>query len=227
MGDFWKEIKFGNFMWQNMPDTAFLFNECQLFDSTQFFNTPIFMPDLSNITLSSNGTVFGLPAESSYQGLDTYKFTTNNNTATTDNTVRTPKKTAVHRGEHAYDDLINKYAAQYGVEPKLVWAVIKAESGFNPNAKSKCNAKGLMQLMPKTAKSYGVTDPYDPEQSVRGGVEMLSRLSRQYHGDKNMILAAYNWGSGNLAKKGFEHRPDETRNYITKVMQYYNECNMA
>ncbi len=131
--------------------------------------------------------------------------------------------------EKKYDDLIRKYAQQYDIEENFVRAVMKQESRFNPGATGPMTkygqAKGLMQLIPSTAKRYNVTNPYDPEQSIRGGVQVLKNLSDMYKGDKKMILAAYNWGCGNLNKHGFDNRPAETRKYVKNVMQYYNEYN--
>lgn len=122
-----------------------------------------------------------------------------------------------------YNDLILKYAEQYDVDPNLVKAVIKQESRFNPNAGSGAGAKGLMQLMPATASSYGVTDVCNPEQNIKAGVKILSENLKKYKGDLNMVLAAYNWGPGNLKKKGFANRPAETRNYIPAVLGFYKE----
>ena len=132
-------------------------------------------------------------------------------------------KSSIPANEKVFDNLITKYAKKYSVDAALVRAVIKQESKFNPNAKSSKGAMGLMQLMPKTAEAYGVTDAYNPEQNIEAGVRMLSELSKRYNGDKKLILAAYNWGSGNLAKNGYEKRPKETRNYIDNVLKYYNE----
>ena len=141
-------------------------------------------------------------------------------------TTPTPAKTNTNKipaSEKIYDDIIEKYGKIYGIETDFIRAIIKQESKFKPNAKSKEGAMGLMQLMPDTAKSYGVSDPYNPEQNIEGGVKLLSYLNKRYNGNKEMILAAYNWGTGNLSKYGYEKRPAETREYIKKVMEYYNE----
>lgn len=175
-------------------------------------------------TLQNTSTVTGLYSSNTTTPINTstYRSASTSLTPVTKTRNSNPLK-----NENKYDDLINKYAKQYNIEPEFVKAVIKQESKFNPNAGSNKGAKGLMQLMPSTAKSYGVTDVYDPEQNIRAGTEMLSRLSKQYNGDKEMILAAYNWGSGNLAKKGFEKRPKETQKYIPLVLGYYNEYKAA
>lgn len=126
-----------------------------------------------------------------------------------------------------YNSLILKYAKEYNIDPNLVKAVIKQESCFKPNAKSSCGAMGLMQFMPATAEQYGVSNAYDPEENIKGGAKMLSDLLKKYDGNLKLALAAYNWGMGNLARKGIENAPAETRNYITNITNYYNEYKRA
>jgi soluble lytic murein transglycosylase-like protein len=111
--------------------------------------------------------------------------------------------------------LITDAATRRGLDPSLALAVAQTESSFNPFAKSNAGAMGLFQLMPATARAYGVNNAYDPQQNVEAGVRMLSDLSRQYGGDLPSILAAYNWGSGNLASG--RPLPPETQNYITVI----------
>lgn len=117
----------------------------------------------------------------------------------------------------SYDGIIQKAAAAHGVDPDLVAAVVRTESSFNPKATSPAGAMGLMQLMPGTARELGVSDPYDPEQNVMGGTKYLKQLLQRYHGRKELALAAYNWGPGNMERHPQE-MPRETRNYVTKVM---------
>lgn len=105
---------------------------------------------------------------------------------------------------------------QHGLPPGLLGAVMQAESGGNPNAVSPAGAEGLFQFMPKTAKAYGV-NPFDPESSAVGAARMYGDLNKQYEGDLPKMLAAYNWGSGNLSKFGMDKAPKETRGYIDKV----------
>lgn len=109
---------------------------------------------------------------------------------------------------------------------RITGAVAMAESGGNPNAVSRAGAKGLLQLMPATAREYGVTNPFDPLQSWRGGKAMLGHLMRKYHGDIEKTLAAYNEGPGNLDRdireRGANWKqglPKETRDYIPHVQQ--------
>lgn len=109
-----------------------------------------------------------------------------------------------------------------GLPAGLLSAVMNQESGGNPNAVSPKGAQGLFQFMPETAKAYGI-DPLDPMQSAEGAARMYADLSRQYNGDLPSMLAAYNWGSGNLAKQGMQNAPAETRDYIAKITSAMQE----
>lgn len=113
--------------------------------------------------------------------------------------------------------LIEKHSAQNGLDPNLVRAVITAESGGDPNSVSPKGAMGLMQLMPETARGYGVQDPFDPEQNIAGGTRMLAEKLKQYDGDLALALAAYNAGSGNVRKYGGVPPFRETQNYIQRI----------
>lgn len=121
------------------------------------------------------------------------------------------------------DDIFTKAAETYDVPVELLKAVAKAESGFNPNAVSKCGAMGIMQLMPGTAKALGVVDAYDPEQNIMGGANYISQKLKAYNGDITLALAAYNAGSGNVAKYGGVPPFAETQNYIKKIYGYMGE----
>lgn len=115
------------------------------------------------------------------------------------------------------DGLIQKYAAQHGLEPALVKAVIKTESDGNPRCVSRAGAMGLMQLMPANVKEAGISDPFDPEQNISAGTKQLADLLGQYHGDLDLALAGYNAGPGNVHKYGGVPPFTETRHYIQRV----------
>lgn len=121
-----------------------------------------------------------------------------------------------------YENIINESSDKYGVEPELVKAVIHAESGGNKNAVSSAGAQGLMQLMPSTAKSLGVTDSFDAKQNIMGGVKYLAQLLRRYKGDIKKALWGYNAGPGN-ADKGRMPKPSETKPYINRIISIYNK----
>jgi hypothetical protein len=123
------------------------------------------------------------------------------------------------------DDAVREAAEQYGVDPSLIKAVIAVESNGNPRAVSPAGAQGLMQLMPKTAADLGVTDPFEPAQNIKAGTRYLKQLLDRYQGDRNLALAAYNWGMGNLERNP-QGLPRETRNYMVRVeKQYQNFLN--
>ena len=110
---------------------------------------------------------------------------------------------------------------KYGVEEKLVHAHVRQESGFNPNAVSKAGAKGLMQLMPATARSLGVIDSLDPEQNIEGGVKYLKQMLDKYNGNTILALAAYNAGPGAVDKYSGVPPYKETQNYVKAILKNY------
>lgn len=119
------------------------------------------------------------------------------------------------------DFIIEKASALNGVDPKLVKAVIKVESDFDPNATSHKGAVGLMQLMPGTARDVNVKDPTDPEENISGGAKYLAWLLDQFQGDITLALAAYNAGPKKVKKYGGVPPYKETRDFVAKVLKYY------
>ncbi len=118
-------------------------------------------------------------------------------------------------------NLIDYYAHDRGLSPKLVQAVIQVESAFNERARSNKGAMGLMQLMPATARQLRVSNPYDPGQNIRGGTLYLRRQLDRFDGDLTLALAAYNAGPTAVADYGGVPPYPETRNYVRKVLSLY------
>jgi soluble lytic murein transglycosylase-like protein len=117
-----------------------------------------------------------------------------------------------------YADLFVKAGNRYGVSPKLLAAVAKVESGYDPSAVSKAGAQGLMQLMPSTARGLGVRDSFDPEQAINGGAKLLARNLREFK-SLPLALAAYNAGGGAVHKYGGIPPFSETQAYVPKVQK--------
>lgn len=117
--------------------------------------------------------------------------------------------------------MIDKVAQKHGVDEKLVRALVRQESGFNPSATSHCGAQGLMQLMPATAKGLGVKDAYNPVQNVEGGVKYLKNLLNKYNGNVILALAAYNAGPGAVDKYDGVPPYKETQNYVKSILANY------
>jgi soluble lytic murein transglycosylase-like protein len=137
-----------------------------------------------------------------------------------DKQLRTKLQLARSVNPAEYDHIISSCATKYGVNPSLIKAVIHAESGYNPNAVSRKGASGLMQLMPRTARSLKVSNSFDPKDNVEGGVKYLRFLLDTFRGDVSLAVAAYNAGLNNVAKYGGIPPYNETRTYVNRVLSY-------
>ncbi len=121
-----------------------------------------------------------------------------------------------------YHSHIDYWGKRYNIDPNLIKAIIRAESGFDPYAVSKRGAQGLMQLMPATAREMRVSDPFNPEQNIAGGVRYLRKLLKMFDGDLVLSLAAYNAGPNQVKRAGGVPRITETKQYIKRVLSYYD-----
>ncbi len=148
--------------------------------------------------------------------------------------VKTWKGWEEKKSKVAYDDFaankkkytstIAYYARRYRLPSSLLHAVITAESAYDPNAVSRAGAVGLMQLMPETAKRYGVHNRLNPADNVNGGTRYLHDLLKMFDNKLRLALAAYNAGEGAVKRNGYKIPPyEETRNYVEKVLAYYRE----
>ena len=125
------------------------------------------------------------------------------------------------------DEIIETFSDKYGVDSDFIKAIIKQESGFNPKATSKKGAMGLMQLMPKTAKSLGVTNAYNPWENIEGGVKHINRLLKKYDNNYELALAAYNAGEGAVKRYGGIPPYKETQNYVNSIISSFNKLKEA
>ena len=120
--------------------------------------------------------------------------------------------------ENAYDEFFQKAADTYHISVDLLKAVAKQESGFQSNIVSSAGAIGIMQLMPSTAEYLGVTNPYDPEQNIMGGAKCIKQKLKEFKGNVQLALAAYNAGSGAVKRNGGV--PSYCKSYVSKVLSY-------
>ena len=128
------------------------------------------------------------------------------------------------KGNNAYDNLISRHARTHGIDPRLVKAVMIAESRGNPNAVSRKGAQGLMQIMPDTARSLDLKHPFDPSENIEAGAIYLKRLYKRFTGNTELILAAYNAGPERVTESNMTvPRINETVHYIERVKQYYDK----
>ena len=116
-----------------------------------------------------------------------------------------------------YRGMIYEAAQQYGIDPLYLQELIRAESDFNPRSHSSAGAMGLTQMIPSTARAMGVTDPWDPRQSIFGGARYLAQMLRRYNGNYSLALSAYNAGPGRVDKIWRVPNIPETQNYVGKI----------
>jgi hypothetical protein len=140
--------------------------------------------------------------------------------------ARQDSEYAVHEmgttGNAKYDEIIRSASARHGVDPNLIIAVMRQESGFKAHAVSYKGATGLMQLMPATARRFGVTNIYDPAQNIEGGTRYMRFLLDKFNGDVKLALAGYNAGEGAVVNYGYTIPPyRETRNYVKSISARY------
>jgi soluble lytic murein transglycosylase-like protein len=127
-----------------------------------------------------------------------------------------------------YGVVVAQAAGRYGIEAALLHAVISVESGYNARAVSKRGAAGLMQLMPGTAKRYGVADVFDPADNVRAGAQYLTELMKLFDNDIRLVLAAYNAGEAAVIKYGRRIPPyRETAAYVPRVVAFYERFRLS
>lgn len=129
----------------------------------------------------------------------------------------------VHQRAGLYKDLIDEVAQRYHLDSNLLHAVVRVESAYNPNAVSPKGAKGLMQLMPATARRFGVLDRADPRENLNGGARYLKKLLQLFDQDLKLALAGYNAGENAVKRYGNKIPPyKETRNYVNSVLAFYD-----
>jgi soluble lytic murein transglycosylase-like protein len=125
--------------------------------------------------------------------------------------------------EDAYSAIIEKYANDYRLDPSLIRSIIATESGFNAKAVSPKGARGLMQLMPATAKRLGVENSFDPEQNIQGGVKHFRSLMDTFKNDLELSLAAYNAGENLVQRLGRVPDIRETQEYVQTITSRYGK----
>ena len=172
---------------------------------------------IGNVTNNTDNTaIIGAPAASQPAASGTSTFS------------ETLKATAAFSGCSAdLDAIFNAAGIKYNISPNLLKAVAKVESNFRHEAVSGAGAMGVMQLMPGTAKSLGVTDAFDPEQNIMGGAKYLREMLDRFDGNVEFALAAYNAGPGAVSKYGGIPPYKETQNYVPKVLGYFGDGDLT
>ncbi|HMF62623.1 MAG TPA: lytic transglycosylase domain-containing protein [Edaphobacter sp.] len=117
--------------------------------------------------------------------------------------------------------LVNRYAMRYNLEPEFISAFIDVESQWNRYAVSSMGARGLMQLMPETARRFGAFDPFDPEQNIAAGTRYLTALMWEFHGDMRMVAAAYYSGEKWVGKRQLNYRNADVIAYVESIRRHY------
>ena len=176
-------------------------------------NTPSFEKVLQATTKSNFGTLLLDPHLKSVNA-DIIKQSPQTSLTNALNEAAAIQANTQPAGKPQILNVISQISKKHGIDEKLVQALIKQESGFNPKAKSKAGAMGLMQLMPSTAKNLGVKDPYNIVQNVEGGVKYLKSMLDKYNGNMILALAAYNAGPGAVDKYDGIPPYKETQNYV-------------
>ena len=148
-------------------------------------------------------------------------ITTRSNVASKTTTTAPTATMPTGTGQDPIDGLIDRISARYGLESRLVRAVIQVESAFDPKAVSIKGAMGLMQLMPDTGRRFGVVDFFDPAENIEGGVRYLRFLVEKFEGNLDLLLAAYNSGEGRVERLGRIPNIKETQDYVVKVRSAY------
>ena len=155
-------------------------------------------------------------------------FTAANDTVVKKTIAGTRDRRADTPAKAQYSAIIEEIARIYALESALIHAVVSAESAYNATALSKKGAAGLMQLMPDTARRYGVTDRFDPKQNLHAGAKYLTDLLKMFNGNVSLALAAYNAGENSVVKYGNQIPPfQETRNYVPRVLDLYQKYQVS
>lgn len=167
---------------------------------------------------STKGADFAASLNESTKALSSNSTDSNGSSAS----AQTTSSASTVSSPQDYEAYFKEASETYGVATSILKSIAKAESNFNPSAVSKAGAIGIMQLMPSTAASLGVSNSYDARENIMGGAKYISQLLSRYQGNISLALAAYNAGTGNVDKYGGIPPFTETQNYVQKVLSYMN-----